>query len=272
MGKDNRPRAIKFQRGGPQTLKWWGKLPKGRPRQDHNYIVSCDISRGTGASNSVATITDVNTSEQVGSYVNPFIDVTDFAELAVALCLWCGGGTKSAYLMWEGNGPGDTFRNRIRKMHYSFVYYKVDNKKKTRKRSSNKVYGWWSSDGINGTKPMLLSDFDAALSESLVKHKRFPHYIIHDIQLVRELRDYIFLGDRSAIGLSSQATETSGARFAHGDRVISAAMAMLGMMEQPKAQAKKVKAETKNCLAARMRQRSEDAEKAKYKKKVGKWL
>lgn len=272
MSDDNRPHNIKFKRGGPSVLKWWGSLPKGRPRQDHNYIVSCDISRGTGASNSVATITDVNTSTQVGVYVNPFIDVTDFAELAVALCLWCGGGSKSAYLMWEGNGPGDTFRNRIRKMKYTFVYYKVDDRKKTKKRPTNRTYGWWSSDGINGTKPALLSEFDAGLGESLVKDKRFPFYIIRDTQLANEIEDYIFLGDRSAIGLASQATESSGARFAHGDRVISAALAMLGMRDQPKALIKKIRVETKNCLAYRMKMRQRELEKEKQTQKVGKWL
>ena len=136
-----KPVDIKFKRGGPKHFKWWGPLPGGRPRQDHNYIVSCDISRGTGASNSVATITDVNNSEVVGMYVNPHIDVTDFAELAVALCMWCGGGTKSAYLIWEANGPGDTFKNRVRKIGYSFVYYKVNERNKTRKRAGNKQYG-----------------------------------------------------------------------------------------------------------------------------------
>lgn len=269
LSGDNRPKAIKFKRGGPKLLKWWGKLPRGRPRQDHNYIVSCDISRGTGASNSVATITDVNTSEQVGVYVNPFIDVSDFAELSVALCLWCGGGTKSAFLLWEGNGPGDTFRNRIRKLHYTFVYYKVDNKKKTKKRPSNRTYGWWSTAGINGTKNALLSDFDAALSESLIKDQRFPFYVIRDQQLVNELEDYIFLGDRIEVGHASEATESSGARFAHGDRVISAALAMLGMKEQPKAKAKKIRKERKNCMASRMQDRR--TAKAKEKQVVSKW-
>jgi hypothetical protein len=272
LDKQNKPKGIKFKRGGQKLLKWWGPLPKGRPRQDHNYIVSCDISRGTGASNSVATITDVNTCEEVGVYVNPHIDVTDFAELSVALCHWCGGGTKSAYLMWEGNGPGDTFRNRVRKMGYNFVYYKVDDRKKTKNRPRNKTYGWWSSTGINGTKNVLLSDFDAALSESIVKSKRFQYYIIHDIQLVRELRDYIFMGDRIDVGLSSQTTESSGARFAHGDRVISAALAILGMKEQPKAKIKHIQAVNRNTMGARMQERKVRREREKRDKKVGKFL
>jgi len=265
-----RPVDIEFKRGGPKLLKWWGPMPKGRPRQDHNYIVACDISRGTGASNSVATIVDVNTHEVVGSYVNPNIDVTDFAELAVALCLWCGGGTKSAYLIWEANGPGDTFAKRVRKIGYSFVYYKVNERAKTRKRPSNKTYGWYSTTGINGSKNDLLSSLDAALNESLMPNKRFQYLILHDLQTVRELRDYIFLGDRVDVGASSQITESSGARYAHGDRVISTALIMLALLEQPKASIKKAQKVRKNSMLGRMQERKKELQKKKNE--VGKWL
>jgi hypothetical protein len=270
--QNKRPVDITFKRGGPKLIKWWGPLPGGRPRQDHNYIVSCDISRGTGNSNSVATITDVNTNEVVGIYVNPFIDVTDFAELAVALCLWAGGGTRTAYLIWEANGPGDTFSARVRKIGYNFVYYKVNEKNKIRKRSANKQYGWISSPGINGSKNDLLGALDAALDESLQRNVRFPHLIIHDIETLREMRDYIFLGDRVDVGLSSQALESSGARYAHGDRVISTAMVMLAMKEQPKASVRKKQRTRKHSMLNRMQKRREERRKAAEKTSVGKWL
>jgi hypothetical protein len=267
-----KPVDVTFRPGGPKHLKWWGPLPKDRPRQDHNYIVACDISRGTGASNSVATIVDVNTSEVVGIYVNPFIDVTDFAELAVALCYWCGGGTKSAYLIWEANGPGDTFKSRVRKIGYSFVYYKVDERKKTRKRPNNKTYGWYSTTGINGTKNDVLSMLDAGVHESLVKNKRYPFLILHDIETVREMKQYIFLGDRIDVGLSSEVTATGGARYAHGDRVIATALTMLAMKEQPKASLRKAQKVRKNTLAGRMLQRQRDRAKAAASKSVSKWM
>jgi hypothetical protein len=266
-----KPVDIKFQRGGPKHFKWWGPLIKGRPRQDHNYIVACDISRGKGVSNSVATICDVNTHEVVGIYVNPFIDVTDFAELAVALCLWCGGGTKSAYLIWEANGPGDTFASRVRKLGYHFVYYKVNERNKTRKRQSNKQYGWYSTGGINGTKNDLLGMLDAAISESLVKVKRFPYLIIHDLQTVREMRNYIFMGDTTDVGLASQATETSGAKYAHSDRVISTALIMLALKEQPKASIKQAQKVRKNTLAGRLLERRRERQRKKAADAVTKW-
>ena len=268
--KDKRPVDIEFKRGGPKLLKWWGPLPNGKPRQDHNYIVSCDISMGTGASNSVATITDVNTSEVVGLYVNPNIDVYDFAELAVALCLWTGGGSRNTYLIWEANGPGISFTSRVRKIGYSFVYYKVNEKKKSRKRPGNKEYGWTSTKGENGTKNALLQEFDAALSQSLVTKKIFPYLVIHDMQTVRELRDYIFQGGTLDVGLSSQATESSGSRYSHGDRVIATALSLLGMREQPKAKVKQARKVRKDTLLYRMRER--EKEFVRKRNKIGKWL
>jgi len=245
-------------------LKWWGKLVDGKPDPTHNYIVSCDISRGTGASNSVLTIADVNLHEVVGLYVDPFIDVPDFAEYAIAICKWCKGGTRGAFLIWEGNGPGDTFASRVKKLGYPFIYYRVNESTRARKKATNPLPGWWSTTGMNGTKNKLLGEFDAALAESLKDERMYPYLIIHDNQTVNELNDYIFLGDRVDVGLASQALETSGAKFAHGDRVISAALVMLALKEQPKAIRKQVKAVRKNCMQARIDERRA----AKRKKKV----
>jgi len=47
--------------GGDSPLRWWGPLYNGRPNQRHNFAIGNDISRGTGASNSVSAIYDKNT-------------------------------------------------------------------------------------------------------------------------------------------------------------------------------------------------------------------
>jgi len=72
-GKNHIPRVTNphFKEGGRGRFRWWGNLIKGRPDQTHNYMVLCDIARGTGASNSVAQVVDVNTGEQVGIWVCP---------------------------------------------------------------------------------------------------------------------------------------------------------------------------------------------------------
>src|SRR3990167_2936791 len=99
-------------------LKWWGTLVNGRPDKTHNYIVSCDISYGKGASNSVAAVCDVNTAEIVGMAVDPYMSITDFADFAVSLARWA----HNAYLIWESNGPGNEFDHRVRFNRYPRVH------------------------------------------------------------------------------------------------------------------------------------------------------
>jgi hypothetical protein len=78
-----------FESGGQNSiLSWWGVLKNERPFQGSNYVVGCDISKGTGTTNSVAAVLNVNTNEIEGLLVTPYLSMTDFAEKSVALCEW----------------------------------------------------------------------------------------------------------------------------------------------------------------------------------------
>lgn len=224
---------VKFVEGGDKSsFKWWGKLEKGRPNQKHNYIVACDIGRGTGASNSTVQIFDVNNCEQVGEYACAYIDVSDFAEQVIAICKWVGG-VLDPYLIWEANGVGDTFSKRIRNYGYYRVYTRTDEVSKTRKKK--KQFGWWSTDGINGTKLLLLQQLSSSLNESIKEDKKHFYVIIHSLSLLNELMDFMFTPNRGSAGISSSIDETTGAKFAHGDRVIPLGLIGLAIKEQPKA-------------------------------------
>ena len=215
------------------AVKWWGDLIKGRPNQEHNYIVACDISRGTGASNSVAAIVDVNMCELVGLYVNPNIDVADFAEQVYALCKWIGGGTKESFLIWEANGVGETFGKHIIKLGYRFIYY--DTNEKGRHPKKSKKVGWYSSRGLNGSKISLLNELSGALLERFRPDSKFTSIKVHDEQFINELESYVFFEGNIDVGLAAAQLETSGAKYAHGDRVIAVGLAVLAMKHQPKA-------------------------------------
>ena len=241
-------------------FKWWGKLKNGRPNQKHNYVVACDISRGTGASNSVLAVLDVNKSELVGLYTNPYIDVSEFAELAVATCQWVGG-INMPFLIWEANGPGDTFWHRIKKLNYLWFYRQSSEDKITRKRTNNP--GFRTTPGENGTKLKLLGILDMALYESLKEEKMFQYLVVHDGALCNELLDYMFLRDRIDVGLSAQALESSGARAAHGDRVIAVALAVLGVKDQVKGYWKTAKTPPPNSFQARFNRVEEKMEEEK---------
>lgn len=258
---------IKFQQSGSKSrFKWWGELPKGRPNQTHNYVVACDISRGTGASNSVCQVFDVNTYEQVGEWADPYLDVTDFAEQVLALCMWTGGASGSPYLIWEANGPGDTFEKRILKYGYSKMYTRTDERSKTRKRK--KQYGWWSSAGQNGTKLLLLGQLDSALQESVKAKKNHFYIIVHSRGLWNELTNYMFGEGRMDANISTCVDESTGARYAHGDRVIPAALVCLAVKEQPKAVLERVKEFKPGSFGYRFQQwkKEEDEKARKYRR------
>ncbi|KKM49560.1 hypothetical protein LCGC14_1556780, partial [marine sediment metagenome] len=259
-------KSIRFESTGiKQNLKWWGQLnfvqhkgmAIGYPDTRHNYIVACDISRGTGASNSVMCITDVNKKELIGVYANPFIDVTDFAELAVATCKWLG----DAYLIWEANGPGDTFDKRVARLGYNKVYINVNERRITRRRSQNK--GWRSTPGVNGSKMDMLNHLDAALTESLKDERHYRYITVHDKALINEIEDYIFMPGRVDVDLSNSITDESGARYAHGDRVIGLGMCVLALNEQRAAIIKSEKIPPKNSFESRFREFNSNQERNK---------
>jgi hypothetical protein len=220
---------VKWSDKSKGRVRWWGQLENGKPDKCHNYIVSCDISYGRGASNSVAAVCDVNTQELCGLFVDPFININDFADYAVALAKWLG----NAYLIWEANGPGNEFDHRVRFQKYGRVY--IPRNERQRKRKKQNKRGWISSPGVNGTKIDMLNRLDAALLESLRDPPLSTYIIVHDEQTLRELEDYIFSPSKIDVEPSSLVTETSGARYAHGDRVIALGMAVMAMETCPKA-------------------------------------
>jgi len=261
-GKNHIPKISQpyFKEGGRGRFKWWGKLVKGRPDQTHNYIVTCDIARGMGSSNSVAQVVDANINEQVGIWVCPNTTPDAFADQAVAICMWCGGLTRKAFLIWEENGPGGAFDQRRRKLGYSFVYVRKNERARTRKKKQ--TFGWHSG---RAEKFDLLQELDLALAKGLQTKPDDKFIIIHDAGTLTELETYITFdnGEIGPSGLSED--DTSGAKAAHGDRVIALALAVLAMREQVKAAAVEVKKIPKNCFAYRAKQRERAMNQPDYK-------
>jgi hypothetical protein len=246
LANKNKFSNIEFKKDwGSSRLKLWQELKNGRLNQAHNYIVSCDISLGTGASNSVATIVDVNTNEKIGSFVSPDLSPEDFATYVVALCHWIGGASKRPFLTWESNGVGQTFNKRRRELGYTFVFVDIDERKRSNKRRN--IYGWCS-----GRIPKfdLLMDLRAAITEGVRDNPQYKSLRIYDEESVNEYDDYIFYENRD-IGLSLSEDESSGARLAHGDRVIADGMAVKAMTVFHKAAAKEMSKETEGSMAYR---------------------
>jgi len=218
-----------FDNGGQNSiLSWWGELKDSLPFQGHNYVVGCDISKGTGTTNSVAAVLNVNTNKIEGLLVTPYLSMTDFAEKCVALCEWVGGNVPPI-LIWEENGAPD-FLKRVDELGYYNLFVKEDRSGK--KNKSGNKYGWRSTQGPNGTKLEVLNNLDSALYEGLKENPRFSPLKIYDEQTVNEMEGYVWFEGKIDIGPAAAQTETSGAKAAHGDRVIAIAIANYGRRQQ----------------------------------------
>lgn len=215
---------------GKCRLSWWGELLEdNRPNQTHNYVIGCDIALGTGASNSVISVFDVNTCEKVGSWVCAFTSPVNFANQVYAILKWIGGAAVP-FLIWESNGgQGGAFARQLFNLGYGFYYKRRDEKKASRSRTNNP--GWHNSAQ---TKIDLLISFRESLSWTFKTSVEFHKFIIYDEAAVGEYEQYIF--DKTGRpNPAATAEEEGGAKAAHGDRVIADALCDLGRKEQPAA-------------------------------------
>ena len=206
-GKSYKLEVDRFVEKPSGLVKIWQKLVNNKLNQDTNYVAFCDISMGTGASNSVITFLDMATREVVLEYATPYEPPHDFARYVVALCLWVGGQS-NVFLGWEANGGGgEIFGREIIRLNYG-PYYR-DRTEDVSYRPEGKKYGWHST---RAKKQLFLGDLRASLAKQ--------ELIIHNEEVVSELEQYITFKDGS-VGPSAIVEESSGARANHGDRVIS---------------------------------------------------
>ncbi len=186
-----------------------------RPSGHANYVAFCDISNGSGASNSVIAFADTNSREVVGLWVCPDTPPHDFAREAVALCKWFG---KTTLLGWEANGSGGIFGKEVWRLGYTWVLGNT-NPDIPWEPADNKI-GWYSN---TKKKLHLLSELRTAMARE--------ELIIHDGMTVSEAETYITFPTGS-IGPSETIDDSSGARENHGDRVIATAGLTLCLGEQ----------------------------------------
>ncbi len=224
--RDDKISQIKFIEGTKGKLSWWGELT-GRPVQNHNYVMGCDISLGQGQSNSVCTIFDVDTREKVGRWIDSQTLPESFAEQVHALGYWIGGTSGVPLLNGENNGIGQVFFKRLRELGYPFIYRTTSEKKGFHEK---KITVGWTSNA--NTKLELLTNYNAAMSACFSKSDK-RKFINHDLESITEAEDYIFNGNQ--LIPSSSIDEVGGAKAAHGDMVIADAIANLTAADQMKA-------------------------------------
>ena len=209
------PRRFFEERKGRFEL--WTTLAGEFPAQDRHFVMGCDVSAGTGASNSAVSVADRETGEKVARWISPHMRPHEFAGLAMAI----GKFFNNAYLVWDASGPtGETFTKRVLEESYGNIYCRRYEKKVTREISDKPGYF------LNAVaRQVLLEDYRAALAD----HR----FINHSEQGLEECLQFIRRpGEGIEHSASANAQDPSGARTAHGDEVIADALCCLGVYER----------------------------------------
>ena len=205
--------------------KIWCQLTQGRPDQNKSYTVAVDISKGMGASNSTMSIMCNETREKIAEAAVADIPPYEWARLACAACLWCGGRSRPL-LIWENNGdPGFDFGRQVVQVYsYPNVYF--DRVVGTIAEKRGKRYGWRSNPEKKAVALGML-------------RRAYAHggFVNHSDEALSECLSYIHY-ENGGIGPAGLIEESDAARKTHGDRVIADMLCLVGVGEMPKQRSK----------------------------------
>lgn len=189
--------------------KIWCDLVGGRPDQSKTYILSVDIGKGQGASNSVMNLSCVETREKIAEFADANTPPHELARLACAASLWAGGRVKRPLIIFENNGdPGWDFGHQLAHTYrYPNLYF--DKAVGTLRQKVGKRFGWRSSQEKKAEALGLL-------------RRCYAHgkYINRSEAALVEAASYISY-ENGGIGPAELVNESDSTRKAHGDRVIA---------------------------------------------------
>ena len=198
---------------GGRFLLWCHLDGRGRPTHRTHYVCGVDVSGGSGASNACLSIIDARTSEQVLEYACANVRPEYFAELAAAVGRWFSGiNDVPALMIWEANGPGQQFGDRLVEIGYEHLYFRPVKPDSIRQKISD-------TPGLHSTKtlkPKLLGDYARATARGELG--------IYSEEQIKE-RGRFRNGPNGSIIFAGRTKDASGARAGHGDRVSAAAAA-----------------------------------------------
>jgi hypothetical protein len=201
---------IQFTQNPAGNLRLWFHLtPQGHPVPG-DYGIGADISTGTGATNTVFVGADKGTGQQVLEYANPRIRPEEAAVYCVALCKWL----RNAFLVWESEGPGRNFCDRLLETRYRNFYWRT-NEIDIGSRPTL-IPGWFP------TKQNRVSVF-GTYRRAMISGE----YVIRSHEQLNECKLIVFTSDQSIEHSSRRRTDDpSGARENHADRPTAGALAL----------------------------------------------
>ena len=215
---------------GRGNLKVWTPLDVHlKPSDMHDYVIGVDVSQGTGASESAASVIDRHTGEKVAELADNQITPNKFAELCVALCHWFKGpGGRPAFLIWEATGPGRTFgKTVIEECRFGNVYYAINDQRITKRESDRP--GWFSTQ--EGKKDLLANYRDVLFSRVFINPSK---------KALRQAGEFVYLPNgRVEHGGAVNTIDPTDKGDNHGDVVIADALAAKIIRERKKAEVKR---------------------------------
>jgi len=198
-------------REGP--LKCWCEFDiENKPIINEPCVVGCDISQGTGASNSVASVVGRKNGTKYAEYATSHLHPEAFAELAIVICKLFSV-VEPSILIWEVNGPGQSFTKRVvRQLKYPNLYMRREESRLTSKITE--IPGWFSD---RSSKFTLISNYRRMLFSE--------EFINPSIPALSETLEYVF-GEGNTVVHSRSLIKTnlSASGESHGDRVIADAL------------------------------------------------
>ena len=201
-------------------LKLWtrpgldGEMPFGL------YVVGGDVSAGTAGdytSNSVASVINKMTGEQVAEWTSNSTIPARFGYVLAALGYWF----HTAELIVEANFGASCMKILVEELMYPNVYYReVEDvgHKKTTKRA-----GYWMKD--DNAKLGLFETMQEAMAEG--------KFVARSAALYDECPEYEWRGGRIVHIGSTKSDDEGGKGKAHGDRVIAASLAWRQCDQEP---------------------------------------
>jgi hypothetical protein len=137
----------------------------------------------------------------------------ELAEVAIALCQWfVGYKGDPAFLIWEANGYGGEFKQRVERSSFQYYYRRKTKDSPLHSRNTDKA-GYWTYK-----RSFLLGPYREALLEGYFDD---PEY-----EAIEELRQYQMGQDGEPYHVGeSDKDDPSGAKGAHGDRVVADSLA-----------------------------------------------
>lgn len=194
-----------FTLGGHGALLTDKKALDGR-----RFGLGTDVSLGTGSSNSVTAIVDLETGEKVGVWRDSRADPRKSADITIALAKWFNDGM----MIWDATGaPGRGFTNRVLEKKYRKIYYRRSEGRVRERVSDQPGYFLNPED-----RAVLFRDYRAALEERKYVNRSEPG-------MQETLQFIVQPGGKVEHSASMNSQDPRGARHAHGDEVVADALA-----------------------------------------------